>query len=187
VRIVFDEEHVVSGALPILLRAGKGAGKAAGKPLTLAEFEALKNAPAGPTNDGAAYLRADALLHEGQGAIVLKLTARMRKAADYSITEPILHDIGDLIPTTDDLAGVRVARLAGQMGLRDLDEVDRVLWARLVRSLGPRKSLRLVLELRKLECKISDFFEAARRCETDSVRAVMHFLALERYAGKEDG
>ena len=39
----------------------------------------------------------------------------------------------------------------------------------------------------RLEFKISDFFAAARRCETDLVRALMHFLALERSAGKEDG
>jgi ATP-dependent Clp protease ATP-binding subunit ClpX len=180
VRIVFDAENVETGSLPQLLRAADGKSV---KALTLAEFEALKAAPARPTNDGAARLRQGAIAHEAMQPIVRKIDTRRRPTEDYSATEPMVDRNEGLVPISEEFAAMRLDAAYASIRVGSLSPSDRAVWERIVDSLTAKKMLRLCRELQMLKSTAEEFLRAAKLNQTDSIRAVLHFVALEKKRG----
>jgi len=64
-----------------------------------------------------------------------------------------------------------------------LSPSDRAVWERIVDSLTAKKMLRLCRELQMLKSTAEEFLRAAKLNQTDSIRAVLHFVALEKKRG----
>jgi ATP-dependent Clp protease ATP-binding subunit ClpX len=163
VRITIGRATVEAEALPSMRRAD-------GTVLSSAEFEAIKRAPARPTEDDAKSLRAGAF----------KLPAGSRRRKDTSTTEPRPSELTDTSSMRPRELAARVEKGREAIEVDALTDAQRKRWNALEASLGPQKTLRLIEEISRLSFKAGDFLDEATRRGTDSVRAALHGLGYRR-------